>query len=53
VLHNLEDAEKMLQKMISGTVISDRKECSMAQGFLGKWKAGSQQFCLTFLMYDL
>eukprot|EP00794_Sanderia_malayensis_P003798 gene3798-4323_t len=52
VLHNLEAAEKVFQKMISGTVTSERKERSMAQGFLSKWKAGSQQFWLTVLMYD-
>ena len=53
VLHNLEAAEKMFQNMISRTVTSERKECSMARGFLSKWKAGSQQFCLTVVMYDL
>ena len=40
VLHNLEAAEKMFQNMISDTVTSERKERSMAQGFLSKWKAG-------------
>ena len=53
VLHNLEAAEKMFQKMISGTVTSERKERSMVRGFLSKWKAGSQQFWLTVVMYDL
>ena len=53
VLHNLEAAEKMFRKMISGTVTSERKERSMAQGFLSKWKAGSQELWLTFVMYDL
>ena len=53
VLHNLEAAAKMFQNMISRTVTSERKECSMARGFLSKWKAGSQQFWLTVVMYDL
>ena len=52
VLHNLEAAEKMFQKMISGTVISERNERSMVQGLLSKWKAGSQQLWLTVVMYD-
>ena len=53
VLHNLDAAEKMFQKTISGTVTSERKERSMIQGILSKWKAGSQQFWLTAVMYDL
>ena len=53
VLHNLEAAEKMFQKMISGTVTSERNERSMVQGLLSKWKAGSQQLWLTVVMYDL
>ena len=50
---NRPSAEKMFQKMVSGTVTSERKERLMAQGFLSKWKAGSQQFWLTVVMYDL
>ena len=53
VLHNLETAEKMFQKMISGTVTSERNEHSMVQGLLSKWKAGSQQLWLTVVMYNL
>ena len=53
VLHNLEAAEKIFQNMISGTVTSERKECSIARGFLSKWKADSQKFWLTVVMYDL
>ena len=53
VLHNLEAAEKMFQKMISGTVTSERNERSMVQGLLSKWKAGSQQLWLTVVIYDL
>jgi len=53
VLHNLEAGEKMFQKMISGTVTSERNERSMVQGLLSKWKAGSQQLWLTVVMYDL
>ena len=53
VLHNLKAAEKMFQKMISGTVTSERNERSMLQGLLSKWKAGSQQLWLTVVMYDL
>ena len=53
VLYNLEAAEKMFQKMISGTVISERNERSMVQGLLSKWKADSQQLWLTVVMYDL
>ena len=53
VLHNLKAAEKMFQKMILGTVTSERNERSMLQGLLSKWKAGSQQLWLTVVMYDL
>ena len=36
VLHNLEPAENMFQKMISGTVTSERKERHMARAPNGK-----------------
>ena len=53
VLHKLETAEKMFQTVASGTVTSERKEHSMAQGSLSKLKAGSQQFWVAVMMNDL
>ena len=53
VLHNFEAAKKMFQTVTSGTITSERKERNMAQGFSSKWKAGSQQFWLTVMMYAL
>ena len=52
VLHNLEAAEKMFQK-ISGTLTSESNERSMVQGLLSKWKTGSQQLWLAVVMFDL
>ena len=43
VLHKLKAAENLFQKMIPGTVTSERKELNMAQGFLSKWKGGPQK----------
>ena len=53
VLHNLKAATKVWEKMVSGEIASDKKECAMARGFMQKWNATSQQLWLTTLMYDL
>ena len=53
VLHNLKAATKVLEKMVSGEIASDKKECATARGFMQKWNATSQQLWLTTLMYDL
>ena len=53
VLHNLKAATKVWEKMVSGEIASDKKECAMARGFMQKWNATSQQLWLKTLMYDL
>ena len=53
VLHNLKAATKVCEKMVSGEIASDKKECAMARGFMQKLNATSQQLWLTTLMYDL
>lgn len=39
VLHNLEAAKKVWQKIVDNELKSDKKERAMAQGFLTKWDA--------------
>lgn len=53
VLHNLEAAKKVWEKMIKGEITSDKKERAMAQGFMKNWATTSQQLWLTTLMHDL
>ena len=45
VLHNKEAAQILWKQMSKGTITSDKKEKSMAEGFLKKWHKGSRQVC--------
>ena len=43
VLNNLEAARKLWSKMTNGTIETDKTEKTTVQGFLRKWKKGTQQ----------
>ena len=51
VLNNLEAARSLWSKMNNGTIETEKIEKATAQGFLRKWKKGTQQ--VTFIPVNI
>ena len=51
VLNNLEAARSLWSKMNNGTIETEKTEKATAQGFLRKWKKGTQQ--VTFIPVNI
>ena len=51
VLNNLEAARSLWSKVNNGTIETEKTEKATAQGFLRKWKKGTQQ--VTFIPVNI